>query len=251
MKRHCLAAGALCALLSPAHAAEICTAVADAATGKLLLERGDCRTRVTPASTFKIAISLMGYDAGILKDAHSPLLPFRPGYVDWQPAWRQPADPTAWMRASVVWYSQQVTQSLGAARFGAYVRQFAYGNLDVTGDADHDGLTLSWIGSSLKISPLEQLGFLGKLVKRQLGVSAQAYDMTATLTRYGTVNGWDLHGKTGASSGLGWYIGWAVQDGRTVVFARLVRKDETQPEAVSTGVWARDGFLAEFPGLMP
>jgi beta-lactamase class D len=238
-------------LFSPVHAAEVCTAIADADSGKLLLERGDCRTRVTPASTFKIAIGLMGYDAGFLKDAHTPLLPYRAGYVDWNPAWRAPSDPAKWMRDSVVWYSQQVTKALGPARFGTYVRQFGYGNQDVAGDADHDGLTLSWIGSSLRISPVEQLGFLGKLVKRELGVSDAAYDMTAALTHYGTVGGWDLHGKTGASGGQGWYVGWAAKDGRTLTFARLVRKDGTQPEAVSTGVWAREGFLAELPGLVP
>jgi beta-lactamase class D len=242
---------ALCALLLPsAHAAEICTVLADTANGKPLLERGDCRTRVTPASTFKIAISLMGYDGGVLKDVHAPSLPYRPGYVDWQPAWRQPTDPEKWMRDSVVWYSQQVTLALGAGRFQAYVRQFGYGNGDVAGDAEHDGLTLSWIGSSLQISPREQVDFLGRLVRRELGVSANAYAMTAALTRFGTVAGWELHGKTGASSGWGWYVGWASHGGRTLAFARLVRKDDTQPEGMSTGAWARDGLLAEFPALL-
>ena len=49
----------------------ICTVVADAATGQMLVQQGDCATRVTPASTFKVAISLMGFDAGVLKDAHT------------------------------------------------------------------------------------------------------------------------------------------------------------------------------------
>ena len=251
MKKRCLAAFGLYLLLSSTHAAEVCTALADAATGKPLLERGDCRSRVTPASTFKIAISLMGYDAGLLKDAHTPLLPYRPGYVDWQPAWKQDTDPQKWMRDSVVWYSQQVTRALGAARFGAYVKQFKYGNQDVSGDAEHEGLTLSWIGSSLAISPLEQLEFLGKLVHRRLGVSDQAYAMTAALTGYGTVAGWELHGKTGAASGWGWFVGWAQKDGRTLTFARLVRSDASKPQQLSTGVWARDAFLAELPALLP
>jgi len=252
MKTHRLAALALCSL-TPAmvHATEVCTALADAATGRLLLERGDCRSRVTPASTFKIAIGLMGYDAGILQDMHTPLLPFRPGYVDWQPSWKEDTDPAKWMRDSVVWYSQQVTQALGPARFGAYVRQFEYGNQDVSGDAAHEGLTLSWIGSSLKISPVEQLDFLGRLTGKRLGVSDQAYAMTAALTSYGTVAGWELHGKTGASSGWGWYVGWATRDGRTLTFARLVRSDASRPQGVSTGVWARDAFLAELTALLP
>jgi len=251
MKRHCLAAGALCVLLSSTQAAEVCTVLADTASGAVLLERGDCRTRVTPASTFKIAISLMGYDAGFLKDAHTPLLPWHPGDVDWQPAWREPADPEKWMRDSVVWYSQRVTLALGAQRFQAYVGQFGYGNGDVAGDPGHDGLTLSWIGSSLRISPLEQAAFIGKLVNRRLGVSDHAYAMTAALTRYGDVAGWALHGKTGASSGWGWYVGWASKNGRTLAFARLVRTDATQSRDVSTGAWAREGFLAELPRLLP
>ncbi|NHZ80907.1 hypothetical protein F2P44_16725 [Massilia sp. CCM 8695] len=64
-----------CALaLSLTHATvgahEICTAVADARSGEVLLQRDDCAQRVTPASRFKIAISLMGYDAGFLTDEH-------------------------------------------------------------------------------------------------------------------------------------------------------------------------------------
>lgn len=244
------AAGSMGAL-SSASCAELCTAIADAGTGKVLVQRGDCGRRVTPASTFKIAISLMGYDAGFLKDAHTPQLPFREGYVDWRDNWKEATDPAKWMRNSVVWYSQQVTQSLGKERFAAYASKFKYGNADVSGDAEHDGLTMSWIGSSLQISPLEQLTFLGKLVNRQLGVSQHAYDMTAAITEFGRLpGGWDVNGKTGASSGFGWYVGWASRGQRTLVFARLIQKDATQPQDIPAGILARDAFIAAFPALV-
>ncbi|ATQ77250.1 hypothetical protein CR152_24065 [Massilia violaceinigra] len=88
--------------LSLTHAAvgahEICTAGADARTGKVLVQRSDCAQRVTPASTFKIAISLMGYDAGFLKDEHQPTLPFLAGDVDWRENWKQATDPSTWMK---------------------------------------------------------------------------------------------------------------------------------------------------------
>lgn len=236
---------------SSAHSTELCTAIADAGTGKVLMQRGDCGRRVTPASTFKIAISLMGYDSSFLKDAHTPRLPFREGYLDWRDNWKEATDPTKWMRDSVVWYSQQVTKSLGKERFAAYTSKFRYGNADVSGDAENDGLTMSWIGSSLRISPLEQLTFLGKVVNRQLGVSQNAYEMTATLTTFGRLpGGWDINGKTGAASGYGWYVGWASHGPRTFVFAHLIRKDETQAQATPAGVLARDGFIAEFPALV-
>ena len=61
----------------PACAHELCTLVADADTGQSLVHSGPaCAERVTPASTFKIAISLMGYDAGILQDESRPAWPY-------------------------------------------------------------------------------------------------------------------------------------------------------------------------------
>lgn len=238
------------AAASSAQAAEVCTAIADAATGKVLVQRGDCQRQVTPASTFKIPLSLMGYDAGFLRDEHTPSLPFKEGYLDWRPSWRQATDPALWMSESTVWFSQQLTSSLGKAKFAAYTRQFQYGNTDVSGDKEHDGLTESWLGSSLRISPLGQLSFLGKVVNRQLGVSEHAYAMTARLTHYGKApDGWRVNGKTGMGSGYGWYVGWAAKGERTYVFARLVEKDDRQPRDTPLSILARDGFLAELPAL--
>ena len=70
----------------PARAAEVCTLVADAASGRVVLEEGDCASRVTPASTFKVALAVMGFDAGFLKGPHDPVLPFKDGYVAWRGA---------------------------------------------------------------------------------------------------------------------------------------------------------------------
>jgi beta-lactamase class D len=236
---------------APLQAKEICTVIADAATGQTVVQRGDCTRRVTPASTFKIAISLMGYDAGFLKDEHTPLLPYRKGDVDWRAEWLQPADPTRWMQESVVWYSQRVTAALGQARFADTTRRFDYGNMDVSGLRAQDGLALPWINAALQISPLEQVRFLAKMVNRTLGVSPQAYDMTARIVQPAPVGGgWHMQGKTGAAAGLGWYVGWATRDARTLVFARLVASDDTQPQDVSTGIWARDAFVPAFPGLV-
>ena len=245
-----------------ARARTICTAMADAATGAVVMRKGNCQTRVTPASTFKIAISLMGYDRGFLKDEHVPALPFRAGYPDWLPEWRRTTDPTRWIEYSVVWFSQQVTQALGEARFRRYVDEFQYGNRDVSGDPGrHDGLTRAWLSSSLKISPLEQLTFLESLVERRLPVTPHALEMTARITQVAVLpNGWDIHGKTGTGSpGLangadeqaqayGWFVGWATKGPRAFVFARLIQVDQREP--VRAGIQARSAFLRELPALL-
>lgn len=250
-------------LAAPAGAETLCTALADAATGKTLSEAGPgCEARVTPASTFKIPIALMGYDAGILIDAHQPSWPFRPGYASWRAEWKRDTDPAYWMRESVVWYSQEITRKLGMARFRRYVEGFGYGNEDVSGTrGKDDGLTHAWLSTSLALSPQEQLGFLARMLRGELPVSKQAVERTGVLTLVGTTpNGWEVHGKTGMGFALdargrpvrgkpyGWFVGWATKDGRAVVFARLER--DAARQETPTSYRARDAMLAELPGLL-
>jgi len=250
-------------LSSPAHARTICTVVADAGTGKTLVQDGDCAERYTPASTFKLALSVMGYDSGFLKDEHDPTLPYRKGYVDWGGEnWKQPTDAVRWLKYSVVWFSQQLTHALGEKTLHGYAEKFGYGNADFSGDpGKNNGLERAWIASSLKISPLEQVAFLRKLVNRQLPVSAHATDMTLKVVEETALpGGWTVQGKTGAAyprkpdytfdedHPWGWFVGWAKKDGRTLVFARLIQ-DEKKTEGTA-GVRSRDALLAELPQLV-
>ncbi len=255
------AAGVVFVLSAPfATARTLCTLMADADSGQLLVQQGPaCSERVTPASTFKLAISLMGYDAGVLKDAAEPALPYQAGYPDWAgDAWRRDIMPTTWMRDSVFWYSQQVVKRLGQERFAHYVKAFEYGNADVSGvPVDEPGQNGVWVMSSLRISAEEQLAFMRKIVRRQLPVSAHAYDMTAGISNYGTeVNGWTVHGKTGTGSpgsdhrydanhAYGWYVGWATRGTRRLAFVRLIQ--DAQALKPNAGLRARQELL----GLLP
>lgn len=240
----------------------ICTVVADAKTGQVLVQEGECSGRYTPASTFKIALSLMGFDAGILQDEATPKWPFKPGYTDFGgAAWREPTDPARWMQYSVVWFSQQIASQLGPARLAQYTRDFDYGNADVTGWPSPDNhIDGAWIMSTLRISPLEQVQFVRKIVNRQLPIKAQAYAMTERITRMDSgTPGLTVHGKTGtgspgsdgrydAAQAYGWFVGWAQQGSQTVVFARLIQDD--QATIPSAGVRARQSLLQDLPALM-
>lgn len=240
-----------------------CTVMADAGTGKVLVREGECGQRITSGSTFKIAISLMGYDSGILRDEHTPMLAFRKGDIDWDPTWRVPTAPDNWMKDSVVWYSHRITTQLGAPRFQRYVESFNYGNQDVSGDpGKRNGLHYSWISSSLKISPDEQVAFLIKMVNRKLSVSEKAIDMTSRILKLQTAdNGWEIYGKPGTGSPVlpegshanpynyGWFIGWARKGDRTVVFARVIQ--DKKEETVRAGLRVRDAYLRELPNLLP
>lgn len=245
-----------------ARAATVCTVVADAADGRILLEEGDCRGRVTPASTFKIPLALMGFDSGFLSDPRTPVLPFKAGYPAWGgDNWTRPTDPGRWMRFSVVWYSQQMARHLGADRLRAYTRAFGYGNADVSGDPGrNNGLERAWISSSLTISPVEQIVFLRKLLNGALPVGAQATAMTRRIVEtFPVPDGWSIQGKTGGAyprladgsfdraRGWGWFVGWATKGGRTLVFARLAQDE--QRISGSPGLRARDALIGDWSSL--
>jgi beta-lactamase class D len=245
-----------------AHAKILCTIVTDTVSGEVLLEQGDCRTRVTPASTFKVPLAVMGFDSGFLTDAHAPVLPYKAGYPDWGGEnWRQPTDPTRWLKYSVVWYSQVVAHSLGEARLTDYARKFGFGNGDFSGDpGKSNGLDRAWIASSLQVSPYEQTVFLRKLVTHQLPVSPRAMAETDQVVEVSpTSDGWQMHGKTGTAyprdghgvsdeaHGYGWYVGWAVKGKRTLVFARLDQDEHA--DTVPTGLHTRAALLSAWPTM--
>ncbi len=247
---------------APASAKTLCTLVVAHPSGAVLRQEGDCATRVTPASTFKIPLALMGFDAGILTNAHAPVWRWQSGDPLWQEAWKEPTDPARWLAFSVVWYSQRIARTLGAAKLTSYAKRFGYGNADLSGDpGKNNGLERAWIGSSLKISPQEQAAFLGRILSRSLSVSPAAYEgLEAAIEHRLLPGGWQARGKTGAAfpqkpdgtpdrqHGYGWYVGWAENAGRRIVFVRLDQDDA--PQTVSPGLRARDAILTELPSLL-
>jgi beta-lactamase class D len=236
-------------------AATTCTLVVDATTGATIVRVGDrCDERLTPASTFKIALSLIGFDSGILRDANDPAWPYRDEYKAWNNDWKQTTTPQTWLRDSVVWYSQVLTRRLGDATFRQYVDTLGYGNRDVSG-----GLTTAWLSSSLRISAVEQVAFVRRMVQRQLPVSRSAIDRTMAIMPVASSGGWRINGKTGtgfqqradgtsdSDRQVGWFVGWAQREGRTLVFARVI--EDERREDVRAGLRARDALVADWPAL--
>lgn len=246
-----------------AHADVTCSLLIDAASGKEVLHEGDCDKSVTPASTFKVPLAVMGYDSGVLVDADHPAWDFQPGFADWMENWKTTVTPRYWLDKSVVWYSQELTKKLGMEKFRGYVEAFDYGNKDVSGNpGKDDGLTQAWLRSSLKITPRQEAAFLTKLVNRTLPVSPLAIDMTeAAMPQTALADGWVAKGKTGTSflsnadgspdaqkRQLGWYVGWAEKGGRKIVFVRLI--EDQKKQKTFAGMRAKKDTLDWLPGQL-
>lgn len=78
-----------------------CTLIADAASGKTLYQEGVCDQRFSPASTFKVPLSLIGYDAGILSDAHTPNWDYKAEFNAVKRD-QKTVDPTVWEKDSIL-----------------------------------------------------------------------------------------------------------------------------------------------------
>ncbi len=237
-----------------------CTLVVDARSGDVLRREGTCDRRFAPFSTFKLPLAVMGYDAGILVDDETPRWDWHAGLTAPERD-RKPVDPTVWERDSVLWYSREITRMLGSDAFGAYVAQLDYGNEDVSGTPGEDnGLTHSWLGASLTISPDEQVAFVRRLLAGGLPVSTDAQAWSASILPDFTAGDWTVSGKTGSGwvsdangdfyrdQPLGWFVGWARRQDEVVVFARL-RVDARRADD-HLGPVVREQFLADLPSLL-
>ncbi len=209
---------------------------------RVIKQEGECQKRYPPCSTFKIAISLMGYEKKLLTDTKHPHWPFKIGYADKLPQWRQAHNPSKWIKNSCVWYSQLITKKIGMAKFKEYVDKFNYGNRDVSGDhGKNNGLTQAWLSSSLAISAMEQVEFLQKFLKSSLPVSRNSYNMTREILFVEELpDGWQLYGKSGNCAQVStnrrkklhlqqrWFIGWLQKNKRVIVFASHIADDSQQ-----------------------
>lgn len=218
--------------------------------GKILKAEGACDDQNPPCSTFKVALALMGFDAKILTDKDSPKWSFKKEYEANMQSWYKPEmaikygwhgehTPATYIEKSVVWFSHKITQILGKEKFQDYINRLNYGNKDVSGTpGKDDGLLNSWLETSLKISPQEQVEFLEKMLATSLDISQDAQIKTAEIMvkkdqdgKPMEWNGCKVYGKTGGGTGCNrWFIGWVEKGDEKIIFAQYVGLTKDTPE---------------------
>lgn len=207
----------------------------DGQTDEVITEMGrHLDERTTPCSTFKVVLSLIGFDTGVLQNANSPTWDYQEGFDDYLECWKAPHTPALWLKQSCLWYSKILTQHLGKDTIQTYLELLHYGNRDFSG-----GLTQAWLNSSLKISAREQTYFMKKLAYEELPLSIGAIRITKSLLLIEQLpNGYRLYGKTGMGSvvekdgtvkKVGWLVGWFEKDNVFLPFAYQIRDASIDP----------------------
>ncbi|QJE02756.1 class D beta-lactamase [Massilia forsythiae] len=179
-------------------------------------DRRRAETRYIPASTFKIANSLIGLATGAVASVDE-VLPYG-GKPTRRPEWAHDMSLRDAIRVSNVPVYQGLARRIGLARMREGLRRLDYGNMDPGTVVD-----TFWLEGPLTISALEQTRFLDKLVQDRLPLPQPAMAAVRAILRQ--EGGAELYAKTGwgvrpdADADIGWWVGWVVKDGKAHTFA--------------------------------
>ena len=182
-----------------------------------------CQQRFSPHSTFKIPNSLIALETGVIKNENVVVAYDRdrhPPEAWWPVEWQSPQNMRSAIKYSVVWFYQEIAKKVGKAQYQKYLKQFQYGNQDISGDIDQ-----FWLGSSLQISPNEQVEFLKKFYNSKLSVSNRTTNIVKDILILEKNNDYKLSGKTGCASPdnncntLSWFVGYLEKIDNVYFFA--------------------------------
>lgn len=199
----------------------------------IIYNEDQSKLRLSPCSTFKIVNSLIGLETGVLDHEDANTLVKWDGTKYSFPYWNHDHTLASATRESVVWYFQKLAARVGQERMQEYLDKIGYGNKDISG-----GLTTFWLGSSLKISAIEQVDLLNKLYSDQLPFSPEVRSIVLKNIFLSGNDRSKLLGKTGSGFQdgkwiLGWFVGYIEKEGKYYVFATniIAENGATGPKA--------------------
>ena len=176
-------------------------------------------TAFVPASTYKIPNSLIALETGTIKDDVTVLTwdGIERGVGD-SPIeeWNQDLNLRLAFRYSAVWFYQVLARKIGHQKMQDFVNRIEYGNQNIGNKEDLDRF---WLEGKLRITPRDQIVFLRRLYQNDLPFSQSTIDLVKDIAISEQTPNYTLRGKTGATSEIGWYVGYLEQNDSVYFFA--------------------------------
>ena len=199
----------------------------------LVADEARAKKRFVPASTFKIANSLIGLDAGVVKSVDE-VLPYG-GKPQPRKEWEHDMGLREAIKISNVPVYQELARRIGVERMRAGVKKLGYGNCEIGHVVDR-----FWLDGPLAISAVEQTEFLHRLLKGSLPIAPNAMQAVREITLLKKTDTYELHGKAGWWVGptppeIGWWVGW------------IERGNEVYPFALNFDMMKGDGVAKRIP----
>jgi len=170
-----------------------------------------------PASTFKIANSIIGLETGIIEN-DSAIFKWD-GEEKYLEVWEQDLVLRDAFQFSCVPCYQELARKIGVKIMNDYVQKLNYGNLKI------DSLTIDnfWLIGASRISQMQQIDFLKRLYKAELPITKTTEKIIKDIMLIKETDQYKLSGKSGLSNENeaynGWYVGYIELKNKTYLFA--------------------------------
>jgi len=207
--------------------------------------------RFTPASTFKIANSLIGLEIGSITDEKMVIKwdGIKRNVEDWN---KDLTMTDAFKVSSVPWY-QEVARRIGKDTMQQWLDSLNYGNMKIGSHLDS-----FWLDNSLKISPDEQLGLVKRLYFDQLPFQKRTQQIVRDVMTQEDNTLYTLAYKTGWGfdenhQSIGWMVGWIEENKHPYFFVTLVKSADNNIDMKSVRLNITKGILKQlgfFEGRM-
>ncbi len=183
------------------------------------------KKRYSPYSTFKIVSTLMGLDEDIISTKDSTME--YNGTIYWYDLWNDNLNLEQAFKNSCVWYYHQIINNIPQQTVQAHLDALNYGNKDISewngnGSNLQEDLNGFWLGSSLEISPKEQVILLKNIFEYQTDFTIEHIDLLQELMETDIDN---VYGKTGSDSSNSWYVGYFEYNEKNIYFATFIQGD--------------------------
>lgn len=170
-----------------------------------------------PASTFKIANSIVGLETGVI-ESDSTIFKWD-GNEKGLKAWEQDLVLRDAFQFSCVPCYQEVARKIGAKKMNDYVQKLNYGNLKI----DSTNIDEFWLLGESKISQMQQIDFLKRFYNHQLDISERTEKIVKNIMLIEETDQYRLSGKSGLSNENeaynGWFVGYLELKNNTYFFA--------------------------------
>jgi len=198
-----------------------------------------------PASTFKIANSLIALETGVVEDPDKDVFKWD-GVVRPIEAWNKDHTLRSAIAVSAVPVYQEIARRIGPERMQKYLEELDYGNHDIGG-----GIDQFWLTGALRIDPVEQVDFIDRLRRGALPVSKRSQDLTRDIIPVTKVGDAVIHAKSGLlgkeQGSLGWMVGWVDKGDQPTVFA--LNMDCPEPRHVEARMTLAQACLKDIGAL--
>ena len=190
----------------------------DVTTDRLwLINPPRARQRLNPASTFKIANSLIAIETGAVRDENE-IIPYRSEAPPLIKEWARDMSMRDAIKLSNVPIYQELARRIGLKNYHEWLTRLSYGNAETGAVVDR-----FWLEGPLAISAVEEAHFVAALAQRKLPLSRRAQEIVSDLLKYETAEDYTLFAKTGwcrsCQPQIGWWVGWVQRQDSVFAFA--------------------------------